>query len=64
MTPSVTLRPVTTDDEGFLYQLYSSTREQELARCGITQPGRVSWNLHTAALYEEALRRLEGCGGV
>ena len=32
MSPSVTLRPVTPDDEGFLYQLYSSTREQELAR--------------------------------
>ena len=32
MTPSVTLRPVTPDDEVFLYQLYSSTREQELAR--------------------------------
>lgn len=31
MTLSVTLRPVTPDDKGFLYQVYSSTREQELA---------------------------------
>ncbi len=29
---SISLRPITLDDEGFLYSVYSSTREDELAQ--------------------------------
>jgi len=31
MADSITLRPVSAGDEGFLYQVYASTREEELA---------------------------------
>lgn len=31
MSSSIILRPITPDDEGFLYRLYASTREEELA---------------------------------
>jgi len=34
MTASPTLRPARPDDEGFLYQVYASTREEELAQTG------------------------------
>jgi phosphoenolpyruvate carboxykinase (ATP) len=35
-------------------------RAHGLEALGIVRPGRVHWNLGTAALYEEALRRSEG----
>jgi ribosomal protein S18 acetylase RimI-like enzyme len=31
MNPDITLRPITTDDQAFLYRVYASTREDELA---------------------------------
>jgi hypothetical protein len=31
VTPNVTLRPVEPDDEEFLYRVYASTRQEELA---------------------------------
>jgi ribosomal protein S18 acetylase RimI-like enzyme len=31
MTESITLRPITVDDEAFLYQVYASTRQEEMA---------------------------------
>ena len=34
MCPPITLRPVTSDDEPFLYRVYASTREDELAPLG------------------------------
>jgi ribosomal protein S18 acetylase RimI-like enzyme len=34
MTPNVALRPVEPGDEEFLYRVYASTREEELARTG------------------------------
>lgn len=34
MTPNVALRPVEPGDEEFLYRLYASTREEELAQTG------------------------------
>jgi ribosomal protein S18 acetylase RimI-like enzyme len=34
MSHSVTLRAITPDDEDFLYRVYASTREEELARTG------------------------------
>ena len=34
MTPSITLRPIGPDDEAFLYRVYASTREEELAPLG------------------------------
>jgi ribosomal protein S18 acetylase RimI-like enzyme len=34
MCPPITLRPVTSDDEPFLYRVYASTREEELAPLG------------------------------
>ena len=38
----------------------SVPHETDLAAHGILQPARVHWNLGTAALYEEAVRRHEG----
>ena len=31
MAESITLRPASAGDEGFLYQVYASTRQEELA---------------------------------
>jgi ribosomal protein S18 acetylase RimI-like enzyme len=32
MDPTITRRPITKQDEGFLYRVYASTRQEELAR--------------------------------
>lgn len=38
MSPSITLRPITPDDEAFLYRLYASTRAEELAMVEWDEP--------------------------
>ncbi len=37
MTEQITLRPITPQDDEFLYRLYASTREEELAQVGWTE---------------------------
>jgi GNAT superfamily N-acetyltransferase len=38
LTPGVTLRPVEPDDEEFLYRVYASTRQEELAQTNWSEP--------------------------
>ncbi len=43
MSPPITLRPVTPDDEPFLYRVYAGTREDELAPLGWDETQRASF---------------------
>jgi hypothetical protein len=61
MTPNVALRPVEPGDEEFLYRVYASTREEELAQTGWDEAQKAEFLRMQfdaqSSYYEEHYRR-------